>query len=128
MENKFSDKEHELKAQKRDIESQLDELNYYKRRMQQRENDEDFDLTISCRRLGEMKICCDSNAKKLLALIEEKEQIIHIIKRNKDDFLSNFEFEIKKRKQQLEQGLEDVQMQLTSIQNQEKQPKQFDYS
>ena len=72
MENKFSDKEHELKAQKRDIESQLDELNYYKRRMQQRENDEDFDLTISSRRLGEMKICCDSNAKKLLALIEEK--------------------------------------------------------
>lgn len=119
MEDKLTDKEYELKAQKRDLELQLDELEDRKRKVWQRESDEDFGLTISDRRLEEMKLCCDPNDQKLLNLMEEKQQIMHGIRSKKDEFATEFEFEMKRKQQQLEQELEDVQMQLTSIWNQE---------
>ena len=117
MEDNFIDKKRELIAQKQDIELQLDELENRKRKIWQRESDEDFDLTISIRRLEEMKLCCNSNAQKLLALLEEKQQMIYAIQSKKCDFASEFEFEIGKSQQQLEQQLEDVQIQLTSLLN-----------
>lgn len=119
MSGKNREREYELKAHMRELEQQRDELDTNIKTIWQREDDTDMELMMSNRVLEQMEAGCAPNDKVILQLMEEKQQMMHAMRNKRAEFATEYENEIKEKRQQIEWEMEDTQREIVSIKQQE---------
>ncbi|MCI5874480.1 MAG: hypothetical protein PUJ55_15310 [Clostridiales bacterium] len=124
MSDKNTEREYELKAHLRELEQQRDELDANSKTIWQQEDDRDKEILDSKHVLEQMGNACSLNDKAIVQLIEEKQQMMHAMRNKRAEFATEFESEIKKKRQQIDWEMEDTHMELTSIQKQQKDEKE----
>ena len=124
MSDKNTEREYELQAHLRELEQQRDDLDANMKTIWQQEDDRDMEILRANRVLEQMGSVCSLCDKAIVKLIEEKQQMMHAMRNKRAEFATEFESEIKKKRQQIDWEMEDTHMELTSIQKQQKDEKE----
>ncbi len=123
MNDKNTEREYELKAYLRELEQQRDELDANMKTIWRQEDDRDMEVVGANRALEQMGSVCSPCDKAIVQLIEEKQQMMYEMRNKRAEFATEFESEIKKKRQQIDWEMEDAHMELSSILKQQEDEK-----
>ena len=124
MEDRITEREYELKVQLRELDEQREDLNRKKNMVFQQEDDREHQIWVMRDVLEQMKSACSMGDKNILQLIEEKQEMLNNIKNRKQEFFEELEHEIKKKKEEIDSEMEEIYLELVSLQDKQEDRKE----
>ena len=85
------------------LEEDKEALERRKKRVLEREDDEDMEILRTYRNLDRMREACGVNDTEILRLLDEKQSVLDSIRRRKMEFGEEFQNETKKEEQKIEE-------------------------
>lgn len=109
-------KEKEISARIRELEEKEDEIESQERRFRREEEIEEIELSRAASHLERMREGCSEKDVKIMQLLDEQQQLLHTMQREKSDFADEFFSYIQKEKRKVFEEKEDLQYQLHQLQ------------
>ena len=85
------------------LEEDKETLERRKKRVLEREDDEDMEILRTYRNLDRMREACGVNDTEILRLLDEKQSVLDSLRRRKMEFGEEFQNETKKEEQKIEE-------------------------
>lgn len=86
------------------LEEDKEALRRRKKRVLEKEDDEDMEILKTYRNLDRMREACGANDTEILRLLDEKQSVLDSLRRKKMEFAEEFQNETKKEKQKIEEA------------------------
>lgn len=122
------EKKHEKEIEKlqgiiKKLEEEQETYEYEARGVLKEEEEEDMWLTRSCMNAERMRAECSPEDEKIQRLLYEKEDMISAFRRKKIEFDDEFREEVRRRKRQMENDMEELHVQISKIKHRQDEEK-----
>lgn len=77
-----------------------------KKRVLEKEDDEDMEILRTYRNLDRMREACGAKDTEILRLLDEKQSVLDSLRREKMEFVEEFQNETKKEEQKIDEKIE----------------------
>lgn len=113
--------EKEISARLRELEEKEDAIESQERRFRREEEIEEIELFRASARLERMREGCSENDIKIMQLLDEQQQLLHTMQKEKSDFADEFVSHIQNQKRKIFEEKEDLQYKLHQLQKDTKE-------
>lgn len=123
MEKKHEKEIEELQGIIKKLEEEQETYEYEARGVLKEEEEEDMWLTHSRMNAERMRAECSPEDEKIQRLLYEKEDMISAFRRKKIEFDDEFREEVRRRKRQMENDMEELHVQISKIKHRQDEEK-----